>query len=95
MDSQLAEEYIERTVGIAKAKYFTLEQLNEVIQGKVRPQTITQKKKYEQEMLRQKDEIRKIEEIKREQEHKKAMDEEEKRDAIRQQRKQQQLLKLT
>ena len=37
MNDNLAEEYVERTAGMSKAKYFTLEQLSEVIQGKMMP----------------------------------------------------------
>jgi len=35
----MAEEYVERTAGVAKAKYFTLDNLTEVLSGKTRPQT--------------------------------------------------------
>ena len=37
MNEALAEEYVERTAGLAKAKSFTLEQLSEVLTGRVRP----------------------------------------------------------
>lgn len=37
MDEALAEEYVERTAGLTKAKSFTLEQLTEVLSGQVRP----------------------------------------------------------
>ena len=39
LNEALAEEYVERTAGVAKAKLFTLEQLTEVLAGKARPQT--------------------------------------------------------
>ena len=37
MDESLAEEYVERTAGLTKAKSFTLEQFTEVLSGQVRP----------------------------------------------------------
>lgn len=37
MDPSLAEEYVERTAGMSKAKGFTFDQLSEVIKGKMRP----------------------------------------------------------
>lgn len=36
-DDTKAEEYVERTAGMSKAKFFTLEQLTEVIRGKMMP----------------------------------------------------------
>ena len=57
MDASLAEEYIERTAGLAKAKFFTLDQLTEVLSGQVRPQTIAQMKKKEQDIQGQREQI--------------------------------------
>jgi hypothetical protein len=42
LNEGLAEEYVERTAGIAKARFFTLDQLTEVLQGKKRPETISE-----------------------------------------------------
>ncbi len=39
LNESMAEEYVERTAGVAKAKYFTLDNLTEVLSGKARPQT--------------------------------------------------------
>ena len=50
LNEQLAEEYVEKTAGMSKAKQFTLEQLTEVLSGKVRPMTYAQQKKKEQEI---------------------------------------------
>lgn len=47
LNESLAEEYVERTAGVAKAKYFILEQLTEVLSGKARPQTYAEQKKRE------------------------------------------------
>ena len=40
MNESQAEEYVERTAGLTKAKFFTLDQLTEVLSGQVRPETI-------------------------------------------------------
>ncbi len=45
LNEELAEEYVERTAGATKAKFFTLEQLTEVLSGKARPQTYAEQKK--------------------------------------------------
>jgi hypothetical protein len=37
LSEALAEEYVERTAGVAKAKFFTLDHLTEVLSGKTRP----------------------------------------------------------
>lgn len=58
-DETKAEEYVERTAGMSKSKFFTLEQLTEVIRGKMMPQSYTQKKQREQEMQKQKEMIQK------------------------------------
>ena len=39
LNESFAEEYVERTAGVAKAKHFTLDQLTDVLSGKARPQT--------------------------------------------------------
>jgi hypothetical protein len=50
LNESMAEEYVERTAGVAKAKYFTLDNLTEVLSGKARPQTYAEQKKKEQEL---------------------------------------------
>ena len=63
LDEGKAEEYIERTAGMSKAKSFTLEQMTEVIRGKMMPQSYTQKKQRELEMQKQKEMIQKQEQM--------------------------------
>jgi hypothetical protein len=57
LSEALAEEYVERTAGVAKAKFFTLDHLTEVLSGKSRPQTYAEQKKKEQELLEQRQKI--------------------------------------
>ncbi len=67
LDESKAEEYVERTAGMSKSKFFTLEQMSEVIRGKMVPQTYTQKKKRDLEIQMQKELIQKSEELQRSQ----------------------------
>jgi len=66
-DENRAEEYVERTAGMSKAKYFTLEQMSEVIRGKMVPQSYTQKKQRDLEIQKQKELIKQQEELHRQQ----------------------------
>ncbi|CDW76108.1 UNKNOWN [Stylonychia lemnae] len=52
-DETKAEEYVERTAGLSKAKQFSLDQITEVIRGKMVPQSYTQKKQKELEIQKQ------------------------------------------
>ena len=61
-DEGRAEEYVERTAGMSKAKSFSLEQMSEVIRGKMVPQSYTQKKQRDLDIQRQKEQIKQQEE---------------------------------
>ncbi len=37
MNEDMAAEYVERTAGMSKAKFFSIEQMSEVIKGKMIP----------------------------------------------------------
>ena len=62
LDVASAEEFIERTAGLQKAKSFNLDQLSEVLSGRVIPQTIAQMKKKELELQEQRQQVQKMQE---------------------------------
>lgn len=53
LQENLAEDFIERTAGISKARSFNLEQLTEVLQGKKRPETLSEQKERENKRIDQ------------------------------------------
>jgi hypothetical protein len=55
LNESLASEYVERTSGIHRAQSFTMDQLQEVLQGKRKPESEAEAKK--------KDEVRKNDQL--------------------------------